>query len=66
MRKYSVFLAPKTEDSFGKIVPNNAKHWELIGKIESKNKKSALEWLKKNQAVQNGFMFVLMQPKFEG
>lgn len=80
MKKYSVFVAPtikvniettKNKNGMGrkvvkKTLPNAAKYWELIGKIESKNKKSALEWLKKNQTIQEGFMFILMQPKIEG
>jgi len=48
-----------------RILPNGAKHWERIGTIQSKNKKLALEWLKKNKAIESGFMFVILKSKLE-
>ncbi len=80
MIKYSVFIAPAlkvdvetsmNDSGIGrkvakKTLPDSAKHWEFIGKIESKNKKLAMQWLKKNQPIDKGFMFVLLQPKIEG
>jgi hypothetical protein len=63
MKTYSVYIAPITKDSSGKIRPNGAKHWERIGSILSKNKKLALKWLKENQVIEKGFVFVIMQFK---
>jgi hypothetical protein len=79
MKNYSVYIAPaiisptetaKNKSGIGrkivnKTFPNGAKHWERIGTIAAKNKKLALEWLKKNQAIESGFMFVLIQPKIK-
>jgi len=65
MKTYSVYKAPAMKDSNNKLCPNGAKYWERLGTIESKNKKLALAWLKKNQAIESGFMFVLLQPKIE-
>ena len=79
MKNYSVYIAPaiisptettKNKSGIGRkivnrVLPDGAKHWERIGTIQSKNKKLALEWLKKNQEIESGFMFVLIQPKIE-
>ena len=65
MKTYGVYQAPVIKDSNNKLCPNGAKHWERIGTIESKNKRLALNWLKKNQAIESGFMFVLIQLKIE-
>ena len=65
MKNYSVYIAPAIRNDQNKICPNGAKHWERIGTIQSKNKKLALAWLKKNQTIESGFMFVVLQPKIE-
>jgi len=64
MKNYSVYIAPAIKTEIG-IRANGAKHWERIGTIQSKNKKLALAWLKKNQAIESGFMFVVLKPKME-
>jgi len=79
MKNYSVYIAPtiisptetaRNKSGIGRKVvnktfPNGAKHWERIGTIQSKNKKLALAWLKKNQTIESGFMFVVLKPKME-
>ena len=61
MKTYSVYLAPAIKTEKG-ICANGAKHWERFGTIESKNKKTALTWLKKNKDLGKEFVYVLMQP----
>lgn len=64
MKTYSAYIAPTIKTEIG-VRANGAKHWERIGTIQSKNKKLALQWLKRNQIIENGFMFVVIQPKIE-
>ena len=76
MKNYSVYIAPailteietsKNKSGIGrkvikKLLPNSSKHWERVGTIQSKNKQTALKWLKSNKDLGNDFVYVLKQP----